>query len=101
MGSSAGGNLAAMLALTRPSDGLEPGGSYAEFSSSVKCAADFYGAVGLLNYHDVKMFAKTREEAPEIYRNASPAGYGLPLGGVLATENAVIPYAVGVDIACA
>lgn len=27
-------------------------------------------------------------------------GYGLPIGGVLATENAVIPYAVGMDIAC-
>lgn len=26
--------------------------------------------------------------------------YGLPVGGVLATEEAVIPYAVGVDIAC-
>ncbi len=27
-------------------------------------------------------------------------GYGLPIGGVLATEEVVIPYAVGVDIAC-
>lgn len=27
-------------------------------------------------------------------------GYGLPIGGVLGCENAVIPYAVGVDIAC-
>ncbi|MGC9053005.1 MAG: RtcB family protein, partial [Candidatus Hydrogenedens sp.] len=27
-------------------------------------------------------------------------GYGLPIGGVLATNNAVIPFAVGVDIAC-
>lgn len=27
-------------------------------------------------------------------------GYGLPIGGVLACEKAVIPYAVGVDIAC-
>ncbi|HEX9657433.1 MAG TPA: RtcB family protein [Bacteroidota bacterium] len=27
-------------------------------------------------------------------------GYGLPIGGVLATESAVIPYGVGVDIAC-
>ena len=27
-------------------------------------------------------------------------GYGLPIGGVLATEGSVIPYAVGVDIAC-
>ena len=28
------------------------------------------------------------------------AGYGLPIGGVLATEGVVIPYAVGLDIAC-
>ncbi len=28
------------------------------------------------------------------------SGYGLPIGGVLAADNAVIPYAVGVDIAC-
>lgn len=27
-------------------------------------------------------------------------GYGLPIGGVLATGNAVIPYGVGVDIGC-
>jgi tRNA-splicing ligase RtcB len=27
-------------------------------------------------------------------------GYGLPIGGVLGTDEAVIPYAVGVDIAC-
>lgn len=27
-------------------------------------------------------------------------GYGLPIGGVLATRGSVIPYAVGVDIAC-
>lgn len=27
-------------------------------------------------------------------------GYGLPIGSVLATDNAVIPYAVGVDIGC-
>lgn len=28
------------------------------------------------------------------------AGYGLPIGGVLAAKGAVIPYAVGVDIGC-
>lgn len=27
-------------------------------------------------------------------------GYGLPIGGVLATNNAVIPFGVGVDIGC-
>ncbi|MCD7902090.1 MAG: RtcB family protein [Bacteroides sp.] len=28
------------------------------------------------------------------------AGYGLPIGGVLAIDNAIIPYAVGLDIGC-
>jgi tRNA-splicing ligase RtcB len=28
------------------------------------------------------------------------SGYGISIGGVLATENAVIPYGVGVDIGC-
>lgn len=27
-------------------------------------------------------------------------GYGLPIGGVLATKDVVVPYAVGMDIAC-
>lgn len=27
-------------------------------------------------------------------------GYGLPIGGVLATENAVVPYGIGLDIGC-
>lgn len=28
------------------------------------------------------------------------AGYGIPIGGVIATKNEVIPYAVGLDIGC-
>ena len=28
------------------------------------------------------------------------SGYGLPIGGVLAVDNAVIPYGVGMDIGC-
>jgi tRNA-splicing ligase RtcB (3'-phosphate/5'-hydroxy nucleic acid ligase) len=28
------------------------------------------------------------------------SGYGMPIGGVLATKNVVVPYAVGVDIGC-
>ncbi len=27
-------------------------------------------------------------------------GYGLPIGGVLATENSVVPYGIGLDIGC-
>ena len=75
IGFSAGGNLASMLAVTRPEDGLDPKGPYVEFSSRVQCAVNFYGAVDLMNYHDMKMFAKTREEAPELYRKASPVTY--------------------------
>jgi len=30
----------------------------------------------------------------------SHVGYGMPIGGVLATQNAIIPNAVGVDIGC-
>lgn len=75
MGGSAGGNLAAMLATTDAKDGLEGDGPYQEFSTKVKCAVDFYGAVKLLEYHDMKMFSKTRAEAPELYEKGSPVNY--------------------------
>ena len=74
IGGSAGGNLAAMLAVTGPKDGLEPpDGDGAP--TSVRCAVDLYGVADLMNYHDMKMFLKTREEDPESYRRASPIGY--------------------------
>jgi acetyl esterase/lipase len=75
IGGSAGGNLATMLALTRAEDGLDPKEPYEEFSCRVNCAVDFYGPVDLLNYRDVKMFDKTRAEAPDLYRRASPITY--------------------------
>src|SRR5262245_955753 len=28
------------------------------------------------------------------------SGFGMPIGGVLFTEGAVVPYAIGVDIGC-
>ncbi|MEM7531799.1 MAG: RtcB family protein [Chloroflexota bacterium] len=47
---------------------------------------------------------KHASELPVAVRGAimpdAHLGYGLPIGGVLAVRNAVIPYAVGVDIAC-
>jgi len=74
IGGSAGGNLAAMLAVTGPKDGLEPPGDDPT-PTAVQCAVDLYGVADLLGYHDVKMFLKTREEDPEIYRRASPISY--------------------------
>jgi len=78
MGGSAGGNLSAMLALTGPEDGFDENEPYGEFSSRVNCGVDFYGAVKLMEYHDMKMFAKTRAEAPEFYEKASPVNYASP-----------------------
>ena len=75
LGGSAGGNLASMLAVTRPQDGFEPGEPFAGTSTAVKCAVDLYGAVDLINYHDMKMFLQTREENPALYKKASPVTY--------------------------
>ena len=77
IGCSAGCNLSMMLATTGSTDGFdvvkdEP---YQDISSKVACAVGFYGAVDLINYHDMKMFAKTREEAPELYKKGSPINY--------------------------
>ena len=77
IGCSAGCNLAMMLATTGPADGFDAvkGEPYQDISAHVACAVGFYGAVDLMNYHDMKMFAKTREEAPELYKKGSPITY--------------------------
>lgn len=63
---------------------------------------DIYGGSGIeqeaLNQMNVAMslpIARKGALMPDAH-----AGYGLPIGGVLAAENAVIPYGVGVDIGC-
>ena len=77
IGCSAGCNLSMMLASTGPADGFDvvKGEPYQDVSARVACAIGFYGAVDLMNYHDMKMFAKTREEAPELYKKGSPITY--------------------------
>ena len=75
MGGSAGGHLAAMVALTTPADGLDPSEPYGDVSCRVNCGVDFYGIADLGSYHDVTMLGKTFAEAPELYRLASPVTY--------------------------
>jgi len=77
IGCSAGCNLSMMLATTGATDGFDAvkGEPYQDVSARVACAIGFYGAVDLMNYHDMKMFAKTREEAPELYKKGSPLTY--------------------------
>ncbi|MDI1249644.1 MAG: alpha/beta hydrolase [Lacunisphaera sp.] len=75
IGCSAGGNLAAMLALTGPADEFDAASPYPAVPAAVRCAIDFYGVIELLDYHDMKMFARSRTEAPELYRRGSPNRY--------------------------
>ena len=75
IGGSAGGHLAAMVALTTPADGLDPAAPYGNVSCAVKCGIDMYGPADLPTYHDVGMLGKTCAEAPELYRQASPVSY--------------------------
>ncbi|MGI8747282.1 MAG: RtcB family protein, partial [Deinococcus sp.] len=53
---------------------------------------------GALDQMDIAMRLPV-SRAGALMPDAHP-GYGLPIGGVLATENAVIPYGIGVDIGC-
>lgn len=66
--------------------------------------------------HDFKIYGEENIDAETIYQMETAmklpiavggalmadahVGYGLPIGGVLATYNAVIPYGVGMDIGC-
>lgn len=72
IGGSAGGHLAAMLAVADPKNGLDPTGPYAEFSCRVQCAVPMYGAYDFTDRQDLVMIGKSRDEAPEAYRAASP-----------------------------
>ena len=67
IGGSAGGHLAAMVALTGAD--LDPPG---EGSTRVQCAVDLYGPVLWFENRDIAMFRKTRAEAPELYKQADP-----------------------------
>jgi acetyl esterase/lipase len=74
-GGSAGGHLAAMVALTTPGDGLDPKEPFGDVSCAVKCCIDLYGIADIGSYHDATMLGKTFAEAPELYRAASPVNY--------------------------
>ena len=75
IGGSAGGQLAAMLTLNTADDQLDPAGPYGEYSCRVTCGVDLYGPAELLTWRDLSMIGKTRAEAPELYRAASPTSY--------------------------
>jgi tRNA-splicing ligase RtcB (3'-phosphate/5'-hydroxy nucleic acid ligase) len=73
-----------------------------QFAPKEPIAYRTWGAEGIEEQSHVQM--RTACSLPNAVGAAlmpdAHVGYGLPIGGVLALENAVCPYAVGVDIAC-
>lgn len=81
-GGSAGGHLAALVALTPANAGLEGTGGWEEFSSHVSAVVDFYGVSDLLSLAAnprsssmvLKLMRGTPAEKPALYRQANPLG---------------------------
>jgi len=98
IGGSAGGHLAAMLAVTGPECGLDPAGPFADQSTRIQCAVDMYGPVDIENWiDDIQALAKKREEAPELYRAFSVLTYvspdDAPVLIIQGTADQVVPVA--------
>ena len=77
LGISAGGHLAAMLALTGPADGLEPP-DLAGADCKVQACVDLYGPSDLTGLSRLSMLGPTRAEDPGLYRQASPVHFASP-----------------------
>ncbi len=75
IGGSAGGTLAALLALTGPGDGFEPPDLPPGMDTRVACAVNLYGIADMLTHHDMRTMGASRESNPEIYRLGSPVTY--------------------------
>lgn len=75
IGGSAGGHLAALVALAGPGDKLDPQQPLGDLSCRVQCAVVMYGPADLTQHRDIGMLGKSRSEAPELYRAASPVTY--------------------------
>ncbi len=73
IGGSAGGHLAAMVALTGPDAGLDPAEPLGTFSCQVQCGVDLYGPSDLTTWgKDSVMIGKPIATALDEYKKASP-----------------------------
>ena len=75
IGGSAGGHLAAMVALTGPDSELDPAEPYGAQSCRVQAAVDLYGPAHLMTWRDTAMLPGTRAEVPDLYRLATPGSH--------------------------
>jgi acetyl esterase/lipase len=100
VGHSSGGNLALMLALTVPSDGLEGDDGHSEYSSSVQAVVSLAGPPDMfIEYHQdpdgaAAYMGGTPSERPDLYRKASPVTYvrkgGAPILTIQGDQDLII-----------
>ncbi len=108
-GGSAGGHLAAMLAVTGKKDGFEGKGGYDEFSSRSNLAVIFNGALNLAQLAEkkpdasmlVQFLGGTYDEKEGTYRKASPITYVdsscPPFLLLHGTEDTTVPFSQAVE----
>jgi tRNA-splicing ligase RtcB len=81
---------------------LMPPDNKTVYLSDKSCSVKIYGKHmiedGALN--QIEIASKLPVSVQAAIMPDGHQGYGLPIGGVLATDNVVIPFAVGFDIAC-
>jgi len=101
IGGSAGGHLAAMVALTGPESKLDPPGPYGEYSCCVQAAVDLYGPADLTCWPPkatgLDMLPAKLAEKPELYRQASPATHADPRDPPLLILQGTADKTVAVD----
>ncbi len=82
IGFSSGGNLALLLALTLPADGLEGHDDYLQYSSSVQAVVNLSGATDLVSWNKEPFVSAylggSLQAKPEQYKRASPINYVKP-----------------------
>lgn len=82
IGFSSGANLALLLALTVPADGLEGQDDYSQFSSSVQAVVNLSGVTDLASWNREPFVSAylggSLQAKPEQYKRASPINYVKP-----------------------
>ena len=82
IGFSSGANLALLLALTVPADGLEGQDDFPQFSSSVQAVVNLSGVTDLASWNREPYVSAylggSLQEKPEQYKRASPINYVKP-----------------------
>lgn len=101
VGFSSGGNLALLLGLTVPSDGLEGQDGNLQYSSAVQAVVNLSGATDLVTWNREPYVSAyiggTVQAKPEQYRKASPINYAKPRAAPILTIHGDKDTSVSLD----